>query len=291
MTATPSALDPKYNLATKRLDTAADQQMAWSRPNTSNPWAAQTNNPDGSIGLGFTGPLAGTQENLTAQALRNMGSATDFNQFNVGTGDDFRAQAISGAQGQMEDWLSPLQGGFDNAEKQRLLAAGFQEGTPQFDAQMAKTSGTADDLRSSIGNAAIRMGAERGTRLQGMDLLSKQQGLAQALRQRSLPMEQLSAMNGLLEQPGVNADGSIMQGAGMDSQQTLNDYWRTRTKAEQEFAQRDADMLGIFGAVSSAIPYVGQFGASLANSKAKGITAQMPSASSTDFLSSSGGYA
>ncbi len=249
MTSNPVASDPRYQDAAKRLDTAATQQMAWSRPSTANPWAAQTTNPDGSVGLGFSGPLQGAQQNLTAQALRNMGSATDFNQFNVGTGDDFRAQGIAGAQGQMNDWLAPLKGGFDNADKQRALAAGFQEGTPQFDAQMAKGAGAAADMRSTLGNAAIGMGAERGAKLQGMDLLSKQQGLAEALRKRSLPMEQLSAMTGLLRQPEVAADGSIIQGAGMGLNETVGDYWKQRSKAEQDWAQREADMLGVGGAV------------------------------------------
>lgn len=224
---------------------AAVDQMAWNRPNTANPWASQNSNADGSVSLGFTGPLAGAQKNLTAEALRNLGSATDFNQLNVGSGDDFRARGIAGAQGQMNDWLSPLQGGFDNADKQRLLAAGFQEGTPQFQAQMGKGGAVADDLRSSLGNAAIGMGAERGARMQGMDLLSKQQGLAEALRKRSLPMEQLSAMNGLLGQPGYSPDGSIMAGASMDFDQAMGDYWGKRQEFE---AQQKADQEAGIGA-------------------------------------------
>lgn len=270
MTTVPSALDPKYQNAANRLDTAANQQMAWSRPSTANPWSAQTTNPDGSVALGFSGPLQGAQQNLTAQALRNMGSATDFNQFNTGTGDDFRGQAIAGAQSQMNDWLSPLQGGFDNAEKQRLLAAGFQEGTPQFDAQMSKGAGASADMRSSLGNAAIGMGAEHGARLQGMDLLSKQQGLAEALRKRSLPMEQMSAMNGLLKQPEVAPDGSIIQGAGMGLEQTLNNYWRQKGLADQERKDREQAVLGVFGTAASMVPVVGQFGSKAANTFSAG---------------------
>lgn len=221
-----------------RVQTAAQQQMAWNRPDTANPWAAQTSNPDGSVSLGFTGPLAGAQQNLTAEALRNMGGATDFGQFNVGSGDDYRTQGIDAAQGQMSDWLAPLQDGFDSSEKQRLLAAGFHEGTPQFDAQMAKGASSAADFRSTIGNQAIGLGGKLGAAQGAQDLLAKQQGLAEALRKRSLPMEQLASMQGLLQQPGANGDNSIMQGATMDLRHYLDNYLGKREGHE---AQNAAD--------------------------------------------------
>lgn len=269
MTTTPSALDPKYQLAAKRVDTAADQQMGWNRPNTSSPWASQTNNPDGSIRQQFTGPLAGAQGNLTAEALRNLGTATDFNQFNVASGDDFRGQAIASAQGQMNDWLAPLQSGQDSAARARLVNAGYEEGSPQFQAMLNKGAATFADMQSTLGNAAIGLGAEQGAARQGMDILAKQQGLAEALRKRSLPMEQLSIMQQLGEQPGVAADDSIMGGATADMGLKLNNYWRQRGMAEQEAAERDAAILGVFGTGASMIPVVGQFGSKGANAASK----------------------
>lgn len=259
MTVTPSALDPRYAQAGARVDQAADQQMAWNRPNTANPWAAQTSNPDGSVSLGFTGPLAGAQGNLTAQALRSLGSPMDYTQFNSGSGDDFRNQGIAGAQSQFNDWLSPLQGGFDNSDRQRALAAGFQEGTPQYDAQMQKGAGSAADLQSTLHNAAIGLGGQMGAKQQAMDLLAKQQGLSEALRQRSLPMEQLSGMRGLLQQPGYNPDGSIMGGATSGLTQTLGNYWRQRGMSEKEQADATNTALGIIGSVESLVPVAGGF--------------------------------
>lgn len=226
--------------AAKRVNEAAQRQMQWNRPNSSNPWAAQTSNPDGSVSLGFTGPLAGAQQNLTAEALRSMGTPTDFNQFNVGSGDDYRAQGIAGAESQMNDWLGPLQGGIDSSERQRLLNAGYQEGSPEFQAQMAKGAGSAADLQSTLHNSAIGLGGQLGAKQQAMDLLGKQQGLAEALRQRSLPMEQLAAMRGLLGQPGYSGDDSIMAGATGDLNQQLGHYlgqrqdYETANKEEQE---------------------------------------------------------
>jgi hypothetical protein len=258
VTVSPSALDPKYQQAADTLDTAAQQQMKWNRPNTANPWSRQYSD-DAGVHMGFTGPMAGAQGNLTAEALRNMSSPTDFSQFNVGTGDDFRNQAISGAQGQMDDWLAPLQGGMDSAERQRLLNAGYEEGSPQFQAQMQKGAATSGDLRSTLKNAAIGLGTEQGAKMQGMDLLSKQQGLAEALRKRSLPMEQLSMMQGLTQQPGFNADGSIVGGAAADLNTKLGNYWRQRGMAEQEREAADQTALGVFGAASSFVPVIGGF--------------------------------
>lgn len=223
---------------------AAQDQMAWNRPNTANPWAAQTNNPDGSVSLGFTGPLQGAQTNLMAQALRNMGSPLDSSQFNTGTGDEFRQQAIGNAQSQMGDWLAPLQAGFGDAQKQRLLDAGYSEGSPQFAKAMGGGAASAQDLQSTLGNAAIGLGSEHGAQLQGMDILSKQQGLAEALRQRSLPMEQLGIMQGLSRQDDVAADDSIMGGATSDFDQAMNEYWGARQQYE---AQNKADQEGGLG--------------------------------------------
>lgn len=235
-TATPAAASGVQEAA-DRVNQAAGQQMKWNRPNTANPWASQTSNPDGSVSLGFSGPLGGAQQNLMAQALRTMGQPTDFNQFNVGTGDDFRQKGIDSAQGQMSDWLNPLQGGFDSAEKQRLLNAGYAEGSPEFQAQMSKGAGTAADLQSSIGNAAIGLGGEMGAKMGAMDMLAKQQGLAEALRKRTLPMEQLGAMQGLLEQPGYSPDGSIMAGATADFDHYLNSYLGKRQDYEAQNAE------------------------------------------------------
>jgi hypothetical protein len=251
----PTASSGKYRDAVASVDSAADDQLKWNRPNTANPWAQQQSNPDGSVSLGFTGPLKGAQGNLMAQALRGMSSPTDFGEFNIGTGDDFRNQAIGSAQGQMNDWLAPLQGGQNDAERQRLLAMGFDEGSPEFAAQMGKGDGAAADMQSTIGNAAIGLGAEHGAKMQGMELLSKQQGLAEALRQRSLPMEQLSAMSGLLEQPGYEADGSMMQGATMGLQEKLGDFWGQRSKNEQDRAAIDSAFMDGFGALNSAASF------------------------------------
>lgn len=257
-TATPAAASGVQEAA-DRVNQAAGQQMKWNRPNTANPWASQTSNPDGSVSLGFSGPLGGAQQNLMAQALRTMGQPTDFNQFNVGTGDDFRQKGIDSAQGQMSDWLNPLQGGFDSAEKQRLLNAGYAEGSPEFQAQMSKGAGTAADLQSSIGNAAIGLGGEMGAKMGAMDMLAKQQGLAEALRKRTLPMEQLSSMQGLLEQPGYEPDNSMMQGATADLTQKLGNFWRQKGKSEEEQKQLENDILDGIGAGASLIPVAGGF--------------------------------
>jgi hypothetical protein len=242
--------------ATERMKRAAQEQMAWNRPNTSNPWSAQTSNPDGSVSLGFSGPMQGAQQNLMAKALRTMGSPTDFSQFNVGSGDDYRAQGIGSAQSQMDSWLAPLQGGIEGAERQRLLNAGFKEGSPQFQAQMAKGGGSAADLQSSLRNAAIGMGGELGAKQQAMDLLSKQQGLAEALRQRSLPMEQLESMQGLLEQPDYNSDSSIMAGGMGDLDAKMGHYWGQRGEFEKaQQAEQQAGMdLGL-GLMQSAATF------------------------------------
>lgn len=268
---TPSATDPRYQKAADRVDQAATDEMHWNRPNTANPWAAQTSNPDGSVSLGFTGPLQGAQQSLMAQALRTMGLPTDFNQFNSASGDDFRSQGIAGAQSQMNDWLAPLQGGQDAAQKQRLLNAGYQEGSPEFQAQMGKTAATSNDMKSTLANAAIGLGTERGAKMQGMDLLAKQQWLAEALRQRSLPMEQLGSMQGLLEQPGFNPDDSMMQGATMDLDKNLKNYWRQRGMSEKEQQDATDTALGVIGAGTSLVPVVGGVGSSIVNSqKGKG---------------------
>ncbi len=224
---------------------AAADQLAWNRPTTSNPWAQQFSAPDGSIHQEFTGAMGGAQGSLMGQALRQMGSPTDFSQYNPMSGDAARSQAIGAAQGQMGEWFGGMKGGLDEQAKARLSAQGYQPGSPEYAAEEMKANGWNGDMQASIGNAAIGLGTQGGALAQSRDMQTQQQKLAEALRERSMPMDQLKAMQGLGEQPGVAADDSILGSAGMDYKARLGDYLGKRGDYEQAQADEMASGLGL----------------------------------------------
>jgi hypothetical protein len=93
---------------------------------------------------------------------------------------------------------------------------------------------------------------------QSQDVQTQQQRLAEALRERSMPMDQLEKMQGLTEGSGPRqADDSEFQGAVMDADQKYNDYWAQRGRAAQDDQNTMDSIFGVGSAALSAIPYVG----------------------------------
>jgi hypothetical protein len=158
----------------------------------------------------------------------------------------------------MGDWLGGMTDDLGGQSRQRLQDQGFAEGSSQYDAALGKEMGWQGDMQSTLDNAAIGLSGQGGQMLQGIDANTKGQQMAEALRMREYPLEQLGQMQGLAEGSGPRAvDDFAFEGARMDAGQKYNDYWgaRGREKAEDD-AMWDS-ILGIGGAAVSMIPVAG----------------------------------
>src|SRR5512140_2294144 len=98
----------------------ARQQTQANRPNQQNAFGGQVNWQQGPGGQwtqtqGFGGPLGSASARLQGQAAQNLGQPVDMSQFQAGTGDAARQQAIDAAYQQATSRLDPQFAQRDNA--------------------------------------------------------------------------------------------------------------------------------------------------------------------------------
>lgn len=243
---------PDYQgLAEQQADASAkllQQQTQANRPNQHNAFGAEVNwtqNPDGTWAQNQSfgsGPLGQAAQGLQAQAAANMATPFSFAQFGeLGTGDDARNQAIDSAYKQATSRLDPMWQQREEAQRTQLLNQGLTPGTEAFNQQMALMGRDRNDAYTSALNMAIGHGTAAGDSVFRNNLMGRQQGISEALQQRSMPTQELQALMGFLGMPGFQGAGmseapqllpaGIAQGNyGMQAWQGQNqanaDYWQ-----------------------------------------------------------------
>lgn len=197
-----------------QVTSAADKTLANNRLNTSNPFSSQTFNPDGSTSQQFNGGLGTANAGLMGQAGA-LGQGMDWSQFGpVGTGDGARDQAINASYGQATSRLDPQWQKREEAQRTQLLNQGLDPSSEAYKNQMSDLGNQRNDAYTSAMNMAIGQGTAAGDSAFRNNMLGHQQSIADAIRQRQMPLEEMQKLGGLMgQQPGYNQDGSTMQGA------------------------------------------------------------------------------
>lgn len=223
------------------LQALAEQQTRANRPDTNTPFAGTqwTQGPDGQwrMTTGFTGPLAGLNDSLQQQAASSMANPLDLSGLgDMPNAEAARNQAIEAAYGQAASRLEPQFAKREEALRTRLLNQGLDEGSEAFRNAMGEFGTQRNDAFTSAMNSAIGQGTQAGQALFSQGMASRQQGLAEALRQRGQAMQDLQGLQGFLGQPGFNPDSSTLSGGIARGNQLL---------AQQQMGQQNlADMLG-----------------------------------------------
>lgn len=250
--------DPTGDLAT-----AANRQNQNNRPLQSTPWAmsqwTQDANGNWAQNTGFTGGLANTAQSLTNQAGQNMATPFSFSQFGaIPTGDSARDQAINAAYGQASSRLDPQWNQRESMERTRLMNQGFDPNTEAFRHEMGQFGLARNDAYGSAMNNAIMQGTAAGNSAFQNNMASRQQSIAEALRQRGMPLEEMAKLQGLMAMPDFNADNATAQlagtGAGLN-QQGWAAYNRNFREDQDASNQMTADIVGggakLFGSLAS----------------------------------------
>ena len=152
----------------------------------------------------YGGPLAGTVEGLQQQAA---GQATpmDWSQFGtLGTGDEARQQAIDAAYNQSASRLNPMFQQREEAERARLLNSGVPESSELFRNTMQGFNQQRNDAYQGALNSAIGQGTQAGQAVFNQNMQARQQQIAEALRRRGMPIQELQQLQGFLAQPGFS---------------------------------------------------------------------------------------
>jgi hypothetical protein len=242
--------DPKdYHDPTKDLQRASTAQIHANRPNQATPWATQSwqegtdgkGNPVWTQSTQLNGGLGDASKSLMEQYGQNMAQPFSFSQFGqLQDGGSARDQAINAAYGQATSRLDPMWNKREDMMRTRLLNQGLDPSSQAYRDEMSQMGLQRNDAYSSAMNGAIAQGTDAGHTMFGDNLMARQQSIAEALRQRGMPMEDLQKLQGFLAMPGFNADnttyGAASDAAGLNQASTM-EYNRL---AAQKRAQNDA---------------------------------------------------
>jgi hypothetical protein len=245
---------------------AASRQTANNRVNTSNPFSSQTTNADGSISSQFGGGLGDAAKGLMGQASQ-YGQAMDWGQFGkVGTGDDARNQAVNASYNQSTSRLDPQWDRRMEANRTQLINQGLDPNSEAAKNSMQDLSFQRNDAYSSAMNNAQMMGQQAGDSVFRNNMASQQNEIANALRQRGMPMQEMQQMLGLMGQPSYGQDSSTLQGAmgsaSLAQQQANQKREDDRARAAREAELAGAGMglagagVGAWGALAAAVPAI-----------------------------------
>jgi hypothetical protein len=192
-------------------NTAAQTQA--NRPNQTNAFGSSvqwTQGPNGqwqqtqSLGGGLGQAAEGLQ-----QQVAGLSQPFSFAQFGqAGTGDEARNQAITSAYNQATSRLDPQWQQREAAQRTSLLNQGLTEGSEAYTNAMRDMGQQRNDAYSSAMASAIGQGTAAGDSVFRNNLMSRQQSISEALRQRGMPLEELGALGGFLGQAGFNGAGT-----------------------------------------------------------------------------------
>lgn len=196
---------------------------AWARWNerkqqaqASAPWQQQTS---------FEGPLGDAAESLAGQAGQQLGTPMDWAQFGtLGTGDEARQQAIDAAYNQATKRLDPMFAQRESAQATQLANQGLDPNSQAARAARAEMAANRNDAYGSAMNSAIAQGTAAGESVFRQNMMSRQQAIAEALKRRGQPVDEMRAMLPLLGMPGVPQDNSQLTAAGMQYGADMNAF-------------------------------------------------------------------
>lgn len=210
---------------------AVNQQTAANRPNQSNPFSTRTwsQGPDGqwTDQTTLSGPLSGLNNSLQQQASQAMGTPFSLSGLpELTDGAAAREQAINAAYGSATSRLDPA---FQQQEEQirtRLQQQGLAPGSEAYERELSSFGRTRNDAYNQALSSAIGQGTSAGQALFGQSLATRQNALAEALRQRGQAFGELQGLQGLTQQQGFMGAGlwqtpDYMSAMGMRDQYNL----------------------------------------------------------------------
>lgn len=190
---------------------AGQADLKANRPNQNTPFAssAWTQNPDGTW----------TQNTSMSDMLKNAttGAAPiDWSKFGpVDTGAGARQQAIDAAYGDAKKRLDPEWAQRQQSQAQALANQGLDPNSEAYRNAQRTLSAQQNDAYGSAMSSAIDKGTSAGNSVFQNSMMSRQQAIAEALKARGMPMQDIqNAMAAMGFAPTSNV-GNNLQTAGM----------------------------------------------------------------------------
>jgi hypothetical protein len=241
------------------ISMAASNQNRNNRLDTANPFASQTFNEDGSTSTQLTGGLGQAAQGLMGQAGQ-IGQPMDWSRFGqLGTGDSARDQAVNAAYGQSTSRLDPMWNQREEQTRTRLLQQGLDPNSEAARNQMTQFGQQRNDAYQGALNSAIGQGTAAGDSVFRNNMMSRQQGISEALQQRGMPLNELRQLQGFLGQPGYNTDNSTLSAALGGSQFAAKGAEQDRDEFMRQQEQDSGTAAGVMSGIGTAAAVAAMF--------------------------------
>lgn len=192
-----------------------------------------------------------------AQSAYDALGAFDFGKFGaMPTGDSARQQAIDASYAQATSRLNPMFAQREEAARANLANQGIDPNSPAGRGALAQLSAQRNDAYGGAMNSAILSGQQAGDSAFRNSMMSRQQSIAEALRQRGMPLEDMQKMMGFTaQQPDFAKAGQAqapdLLGAELGrlgiEQQDKQAYMEAGTERDKSMMQFINSLMGLFG--------------------------------------------
>lgn len=240
---------PDYEAAARAQGEASAKNIAAqtqaNRPNVSTAFGSQqwSQGPDGQwrMKAGMSPQMQGLFDDVKAFDFGSLGQMSN--------GDAARNQAIDAAYNQATSRLNPMWEQRENQMRSQLANQGLDPNSQAYRNAMNQLSQQRNDAYGSAMNAAIGMGQQAGDSVFRNNMMSRQQGIAEALRTPQL--DALRGMMGFMQTPGFNTAGAadaaqLLGAAGMRGNYNMN-KWKGENEANADLFGGIMDVAGTVG--------------------------------------------
>jgi hypothetical protein len=191
------------------------EQIAANRPNQSTPYGSSSWHKDANGNwtqtTEFNGQLGDAFKNLSGQFASATSSPLDFSGAPaLQYGEDARKAATDASYRQETSRLDPMWSQREGAERQRLIGQGLDPDSEAYKNSMGDFGRQRNDAYQGAINNSIGLGQSAAGQMFDQSAMAHQMGIADILRKRNQPLQELGQMQGMLQMPGFNqATGGV----------------------------------------------------------------------------------
>lgn len=228
-------------------------QTKANRPDQTNAFgttSAWTQNPDGTWTQtsNFSGGLGEANQNLQGQLAQATATPFDPSQAPaLQYGEDARKAATDASYNQLTSRLDPMWNQRQEAERARLTAQGLDPGSEAYTRAMDDFSRGRNDAYQGAMNSSIGLGLNAADQMFNQSLGAHNTSIADMVRGRTLPLQQLQGLGQLTGQSGFNSDQGL-SAAGMQGAQDWQRYLESLSQ-QSDIGGGIGQLLGAAGSI------------------------------------------
>ena len=228
---------------------AAQKDVQANRPNVNSDFGSGKWSQDANGNWTLDQRMDPAMGGLLSQGLNNFQQPFDWSQFGQAeNGNQARKEAFDSAYGQSASRLDPQWKQSEEEKRSQLYAQGLSPQDAAFQQEMGNFSRSKNDAYQGARNSAIQGSTQAGALAFQQNNMARQQRIADALRQRGLPLEELGQVLGLsggLKMPGTPGVGNPNSQAANQNYQQQMDAYNAENAKEQSMMSGGMSLLSL----------------------------------------------